>query len=45
MNEGEAQNSSFIYEPELVAELIHPDRNISVDIQTAVIAALDGLSQ
>jgi len=47
MNEGKAQNSLFIYEPELVAhiaELIHPDRNISVDIQTAVIAALDGLS-
>jgi E3 ubiquitin-protein ligase HUWE1 len=48
MNENEAQNSLFIYEPELVAhiaELIHPDRNISVCIQTAVIAALDGLSR
>lgn len=48
MSEGEAQNSLFIYEPELVAhiaELIHPDRNISVCIQTAVVAALDGLSR
>ena len=48
MNEGEAQNSLFIYEPELVAhiaELIHPNRNISVDIQTAVVATLDGLSR
>ena len=48
MNESEAQNSLFIYEPELIAhiaELIHPDRSISVHIQTAVIAALDGLSR
>jgi len=35
MNEGKAPNSLFTYKPELlahIAELIHPDRNISVDI-------------
>lgn len=50
LSESEAQNSLFIYEPELVshiAELLHPDRSSllpgSMSIQTAAIAALDGL--
>ncbi|KAF8320698.1 hypothetical protein DL93DRAFT_2163683 [Clavulina sp. PMI_390] len=48
LNENEAQKSFFLYEPEViqhVAELLHPDRSIAVPIQTAAIAALDGLAR
>lgn len=48
LNENEAQKSFFLYEPELIqhiAELLHPDRTISPKIQTAAIAALDGLAR
>lgn len=48
MNENEAQTALFIYEPDLIpslAELVHPDRAVSMSIQTAAIAALDGLAR
>jgi E3 ubiquitin-protein ligase HUWE1 len=48
ISENEAQTALFIYEPDLIlhlAEFIHPDRAVSMGIQTAAIAALDGLAR
>jgi len=38
----------FLYDPELInhiAELIHPDRQMSPDVQIASLIALDGLGR
>lgn len=46
--EASATTSLFLYEPELVAhaaELLRTDRGVPMDIQTAAIAALDGVSR
>ncbi|GBC34534.2 DUF913-domain-containing protein [Rhizophagus irregularis DAOM 181602=DAOM 197198] len=43
-----AQSKLFLYEPDIVAniaELVHPDRNIPIEIQTVAFYALDGISR
>lgn len=47
-NEGLAQSTIFLYEPDLVAqvaEFLHLDRGIPGPVQTAAIAALDGMGR
>lgn len=46
--EASAQSKLFLYEPELIpqlAELVHPDRNVPIQIQTAALYALDALAK
>ncbi|CAG8537775.1 15360_t:CDS:10, partial [Funneliformis caledonium] len=43
-----AQSKLFLYEPDIVAnlaEFVHPDRNIPIEIQTVAFYALDGISR
>lgn len=46
--ESSAQTQLFLYEPELIsqlAELVHPDRTVPIEIQTAAFYALDALAK
>lgn len=46
--ESQASSSLFLYEPDMIphmAELLHVDKGISIDVQTAAIAALDSLAR
>lgn len=46
--ESAAQSKLFLYEPELIpqlAELVHPDRNVPIEIQAAAFYALDALAK
>lgn len=47
-SESQVQTKLFLYEPELIpqlAELVHPDRKVPVEIQTAAFYALDALAK
>lgn len=47
-SESTAQSKLFLYEPELIpqlAELVHPDRAVPIEIQTAAFYALDALAK
>lgn len=46
--EASAQSKLFLYEPELIpqlAELVHPDRSVPIEIQAAAFYALDALAK
>ncbi|KAK4704493.1 hypothetical protein P7C70_g1715, partial [Phenoliferia sp. Uapishka_3] len=46
--ESSVQTKLFLYEPELIsqlAELVHPDRNVPIEIQAAAFYALDSLAK
>lgn len=46
--ESQASSSLFLYEPDMIphmAELLHVDKGISIDVQTVAIAALDSLAR
>lgn len=47
-SESAAQTKLFLYEPELIpqlAELVHPDRKVPIEIQAAAFYALDALAK
>jgi E3 ubiquitin-protein ligase HUWE1 len=47
-DESHAQSDFFLYEPELIphiAQLIHPDRSVPIQVQTSAVVALDGLGR
>ncbi|KAI5477751.1 E3 ubiquitin-protein ligase HUWE1 [Pseudohyphozyma bogoriensis] len=47
-SEAHVQTKLFLYEPELIsqlAELVHPDRNVPVEIQAASFYALDAIAK
>lgn len=47
-SESSAQSKLFLYEPELIAqlaELVHPDREVPIDVQAAAFYALDALAK
>ena len=48
VTEATAQSKLFLYEPELItqlAEMVHPDRNVHIDIQSSALYALDALAK
>ncbi|OZJ01676.1 hypothetical protein BZG36_05393, partial [Bifiguratus adelaidae] len=48
VSESQAQSSVFMYEPDLIsqiADVIHPESKVPLDVQTAALYALDGLAR